>query len=718
MVDAPQATPPPTVTAPPADSELLRDARAGFARAQKELPPKYFYDERGSRLFTAITGLPEYYPTRTERALLERHGAAIVAASGARALVELGAGSADKTRALLRALPAGARYVPVDISAEFLQQTARALRTEFPSLVIEPVAADITRLGRGVRPASGPVLFAFLGSTIGNFDANDAIALLRGVRERMCAGDSLLLGADLVKDAAVLEAAYNDAEGVTAEFNLNVLSVLNRELGADFDAARFRHVAFFDRAAARIEMHLLSLDDQVVRVPALGTVEFARGETLRTEISCKYTRASLEQLLAAAGFRIADWETDAAGWYALVTARPVAAAVEDTRAEARSARAPATSPRAPGSEPAAAAWIRERLLPPPRTAPRVGAEYELLVHHREGHGPAQWDGGRGVLAQWLASHAGTHGWRRGDSAKGAPYWDVPGGGKVTLEPGGQVEYATPPHPDAEALVADLRAWHSPLEASAAAHGLELLAVGVDPHNAAGGVPLQFASARYAQMAAYFAGIGGDGAAMMRQTASLQLNLDVGADVCGSWRLANALAPYLVAAFSNARAASEARGVHSARATIWRALDPQRTGIFPCDEPPEHEYARFAFAAPAMFLDGRPFGRGAAAGEYSELQWEEHLSTLFPEVRLRGYLELRTLDALPLEPAADAIHLVCTLLWDADARARALALLGPPDRELLARAGVVGMTDARLRAGVAGLWAIARDAGAPLGELPA
>lgn len=706
MTDAARAAAAAHVSRPAAEPELLRDARHGLARPQKELPPKYFYDAHGSHLFAAITTLPEYYPTRTERTLLERHAAAIVAGSGARSLVELGAGNADKTRTLLRALAPGARYVPVDISAEFLHEAARQLRGEFPALRIDPVAADMTRLPAGVRPADGPVLFAFLGSTIGNFDEAEAVALLAGIRERMRAGDVLLLGADLVKDPAVLEAAYNDAAGVTAAFNLNVLTVLNRELGADFDLDRFRHLAFFDRDTARIEMHLLSLCGQTVRVPGVGDVRFARGETLRTEISCKYTQASLGRLLAAAGFRIGEWRTDPAGWYGLVSAHPVAAVVEDGTKVAASRRAPA-------SVTAAAAWIRDRLLPRPLEGPRVGAEYELLVQHRDTHAPAQWSGGSGPLAQWLAAHAAAHGWQRGESAKGAPYWRVPGGGRVTLEPGGQVEYATPPHDTPAALVADLRGWHEPLAESAAAHGLELLAVGVDPHNPPGGVPLQFSSARYAQMAEYFAQRSDAGAVMMRQTASLQLNLDVHADVAGTWRLANALAPYLVTLFGNAPAASAAAGVHSARAGIWRTLDPLRTGIFPCVEAPELEYARFAFAAPAMLLDGEPFARGAAAGEYGEAQWEEHLSTLFPEVRLRGYLELRTLDALPLDRAADAIHLLCTLLWDAGARARALAVTGAPDAQLLVRAGEVGGADARLGAGARALWEIARDAGAPL-----
>lgn len=321
------------------ESSLTADARLGLAAPQKTMPPKYFYDERGSRLFAEITRLEEYYPTRLERGLLRAHAAQVVAESGACALVELGAGSADKTRTLLRALPPGARYLPVDISAEFLQETATQLRAEFPHLRIEPVAADMLHLPAHVRPAEGPVLFAFLGSTIGNFEEREAVALLAGIRDRMRAGDELLLGADLVKDVAVLEAAYNDARGVTAAFNLNLLTVLNRELGAQFDPGTFRHLAFFDPARSRIEMHLVSLPEQVVRVPPLGDVPFARGETIRTEISCKYTRAAIERLLAAAGFRLQGWRTDPAQWYALITATPaLSVATSDARTRPRGSR--------------------------------------------------------------------------------------------------------------------------------------------------------------------------------------------------------------------------------------------------------------------------------------------------------------------------------------------------------------------------------------------
>jgi len=303
--------------------ELLRDVAWGLSRPQKELPPKYFYDRRGSELFDEITRLPEYYLTRTERALLECWSGPLMWALRPATLVELGAGSADKTRLLLDAMVDagnGEVYVPIDVSAAFLDEAAARLRTSYPTLGIEPVVGDIAEpLEIGVdRPS--PSLLAFLGSTIGNFDGAEARQLLRNVAAVMRPGDRFLLGADLRKAPAVIEAAYNDAGGVTAEFNLNVLRVINRELGADFDLAGFEHRAFYDRSLHRIEMHLVSTDDQVVHIPGVGRVRFAGGESIRTEISCKYDRPSLTSLLAAAGLRLERWITDADSRHALVLA--------------------------------------------------------------------------------------------------------------------------------------------------------------------------------------------------------------------------------------------------------------------------------------------------------------------------------------------------------------------------------------------------------------
>jgi L-histidine Nalpha-methyltransferase len=303
--------------------EMVRDVASGLSRPQKELSPKYFYDRRGSELFDEITRLPEYYLTRTERALLDCWSGTLMTALSPASLVELGAGSADKTRLLLDAMVYAGRgevYVPIDVSADFLDEAAEALRAEYPTLGIEPVVGDIAEPLALDEDLARPTLIAFLGSTIGNFDPPSACRLLRNVARAMRAGDQFLLGADLRKNPRIIEAAYNDAQGVTAEFNRNVLRVLNRDLGANFDLDAFEHRAFYDRLLHRIEMHLVSTDDQDVDIPGVGTMRFAGGESIRTEISCKYDRESLASLLAAAGMRIERWITDAASTYALVVA--------------------------------------------------------------------------------------------------------------------------------------------------------------------------------------------------------------------------------------------------------------------------------------------------------------------------------------------------------------------------------------------------------------
>ena len=305
---------------------MRREVRDGLGRAQKELPPKYFYDSYGSELFERITGLPEYYPTRTERALLERWAPDWIQTLRARAVVELGAGSAAKTRIILDAVQAAGGdgvYVPVDVSGDFLASTAALLCSEYPDLAVVPIVADMATDFLLPEGLPAPVLHAFLGSTIGNFRPDAAVALLVGVRQRMAGGDRFLVGVDLHKDAARLEAAYNDAAGVTAEFNLNVLRVLNRELGAEFDLDRFRHHAFYNADDRCIEMHLVSVEAQRVRIPGVGVVEFAPGETIRTEISCKHDRASVEWMLNAADLRIDRWETDGEELYALSLVRPI-----------------------------------------------------------------------------------------------------------------------------------------------------------------------------------------------------------------------------------------------------------------------------------------------------------------------------------------------------------------------------------------------------------
>jgi len=304
-----------------AGAAILAEVAEGLGREQKQLSPKLFYDERGSELFDEITRLPEYYPTRMERMLLRTHAAGWLRTTRPRALVELGAGSGDKTRILLDAMPAGGWYVPIDISPSYLAEVAATLGDEYPQLRIEPIESDITAGPVVPADAPRPAVIAFLGSTIGNFEHSEAIDLLRHVRDAMTAADRFLMGADLVKDVGALERAYNDTRGVTAAFNLNVLTVLNRELGADFDPTGFEHRAFFDTALSRIEMHLVSKREQSVTIPAAGSYRFSPGETIRTEISCKYTRRSVDAMFREAGLHIEQWITDASAWYALAIGR-------------------------------------------------------------------------------------------------------------------------------------------------------------------------------------------------------------------------------------------------------------------------------------------------------------------------------------------------------------------------------------------------------------
>ncbi len=314
------------VAAPRANPRMLAEVAAGLTAPQKELPPKYFYDHRGSELFEEITRLPEYYLTRAERALLERWMPRLIPSLRTRALVELGAGSAEKTRIILDAMRAAGTaelYVPIDVSARFLRETADRLRREYPGLTVTPAVADIAEGLNLPRALPAPALFIFLGSTIGNFYPPAAIRLLARVRAALRPGDRFLIGADLRKDPAVIEAAYNDAEGVTAEFNRNVLRVLNHELAADFDPDAFEHRAFYDRDAHRIEMHLVARSAHRVTVPGIGEVRFAEGESIRTEISAKHDLPSLAVLFSAAGLRLDAWQTDAGRRFVLAVSAPV-----------------------------------------------------------------------------------------------------------------------------------------------------------------------------------------------------------------------------------------------------------------------------------------------------------------------------------------------------------------------------------------------------------
>jgi L-histidine Nalpha-methyltransferase len=311
-------------------AESLRaDARAGLSAVPKSLPPKWFYDAQGSALFDKITELPEYYPTRAEREILHARAVPVAERTRARTLVELGSGSSEKTRLLLDALRAARVlrcYVPVDVSEPALAAAGAALAAEYPGVDVRAVVSDFTEhLG---LPADGqapaPRLVAFLGSTIGNLLPAERASFLARVRAGLRPGDAFLLGTDLVKDPATLVAAYDDSSGVTAEFNKNVLAVLNAELGADFDRDAFEHVALWDPAAEWIEMRLRSLDAQVVHLPAIGlTVSFAAGEEMRTEVSAKFRRAGVEAELAAAGFAMRTWWTDSAAQFGLSLSVPV-----------------------------------------------------------------------------------------------------------------------------------------------------------------------------------------------------------------------------------------------------------------------------------------------------------------------------------------------------------------------------------------------------------
>jgi L-histidine Nalpha-methyltransferase len=308
------------------ERSLADDALDGLTRPFKELPPKHFYDARGAELFDRICELPEYYPTRTERAILDDRAEEIAELTRAVELVELGSGTAAKTRVLIEAMRAAGTlelYIPVDVTETMIRESAHELTSEFPGLRVHGVIGDFERHLDRLPPATGPRVIAFLGGTIGNFPPGSRRRFLRSIGRLLAPEDFLLLGTDLVKNPDVLQAAYDDSLGVTAEFNRNVLRVLNRELDADFDPADFEHVALFDPRHEWIEMRLRARRELTAFIRALDlAVHFDAGEELRTEISAKFTPERVEGDLAAAGLELVRWLTDRDELFALTLARP------------------------------------------------------------------------------------------------------------------------------------------------------------------------------------------------------------------------------------------------------------------------------------------------------------------------------------------------------------------------------------------------------------
>lgn len=309
---------------PTDDTSLADDVFAGLSRAAKSLPPKYFYDARGSRLFEQICDTDEYYPTRTEQQLLDQNADTIVRMSAPRSIVELGSGSARKISRVLESVEhqrIRCTYVPFDVSRSALEESGRDLLGRFPWLEVRGIVGDYDK-DLVALPKLHPTLFMFLGGTVGNFTPDQASRFLKRLAKHMQPGDHLLLGTDLVKDAKVLNDAYNDSQGITAEFNKNVLSVINRELDASFDPEAFDHVAYFDTSKRQIEMYLESRQPQTVRIKDLNLdVHFATGERILTEISRKFTRDSVERMLADAGLQLNAWFEPPNGYFGLSVAQ-------------------------------------------------------------------------------------------------------------------------------------------------------------------------------------------------------------------------------------------------------------------------------------------------------------------------------------------------------------------------------------------------------------
>jgi dimethylhistidine N-methyltransferase len=312
----------PAVLVSPIADEVMR----GLSARPRRLLPKLFYDAAGSHLFELITETPEYYPTRTERGILKKYAGEIIRQAGNNlTLVELGAGSASKTQVLIEALlrrQLRADFYPVDVSSSALQGALATLNGHFSRLRVSPIMADYTHKIPDLNSLPGRKLVLFIGSTIGNFEPDEAMAFLKSVHRSLQPGDALLIGFDLIKDAGILHAAYNDPQGVTAAFNKNMLVRINRELGGSFDVDSFEHVAFWNRRKSRIEMHLESVYEQTVWVQDLGRgFHFDRGERIHTENSYKFNTASIARLLRRSGFKLEKQWTDPQGWFCEALAR-------------------------------------------------------------------------------------------------------------------------------------------------------------------------------------------------------------------------------------------------------------------------------------------------------------------------------------------------------------------------------------------------------------
>ena len=303
-------------------NDIARDAQQGLTALQKYIPCKYFYDAHGSKLFEYICRLPEYYPTRTELSILREIAPELMGTFAHKDLVELGSGASLKIRVLLNAAGESnrttLRYIPVDISVSAVIEASKDLLEQYPELQVLGVVADFT-CQLDVLPTERPLMFCFLGSTIGNMGGDESMSFLQTVSKNMRLDDRLLVGFDMVKSRETMEAAYNDSKGVTAEFNKNVLNVLNSELKANFDLSHFDHLAFFNEAESRIEMYLRANRDVLVKLESLDMeVEFKKGETIHTENSKKFTKKSIEDMVKPAGLSIQNWYSDPDGWFSLV----------------------------------------------------------------------------------------------------------------------------------------------------------------------------------------------------------------------------------------------------------------------------------------------------------------------------------------------------------------------------------------------------------------